>query len=139
MSWLPYSDRVVKDDKLSDNQMVSFSICIYIAAILSLLALAFVCKNIYSVLCKQRRYMVPPLTAFYVLALILAILRFLSAIFSFADAYKVMPFYLVGPPTIKCAIGIDQAWIMTELCLRIKCSLYCMQSQRDQLSLEKVK
>ena len=79
--------------------------------------------NFWTIIIKQRRCKVVPLVVFYLLAMPLCVVRFYGAIWYFTTIFYYGIFAILEPPTLKAMIGIDQAWIMSELCIRISSNM----------------
>ena len=76
-----------------------------------------------------------PLLVFYILSAVLLIFRIKFAIEFWGTLYHSKPFILFMPVTIKACLGLDQTWIMTELWLRIRCTLKVSESRLRHFSL----
>lgn len=130
MAVLPGHDR---DDYkavlgLTDSQFVTITVLQYLAALLSITTVAFLIKNFWTIMIRQKRHNVMPVLAFYITSLPLAILRTYFAIWYVPVIAKaqITPFLL--PLTLKFLLGIDQTWIIIELYLRINYSIKIVSS-----------
>ena len=103
--------------------MLVFTVCQFVELALSLLVMALLIHNSYKILYLQKKVYVIPLTTYYILALLIVILRIYDAIWNFAadQHQEVMPFLM--PQTLEFFVGINLCWVIVELSLRIRFSL----------------
>ena len=86
MAILPWHDKMVEDGSYTEEEMLWISITKYSMIVLCLATLAWLLYNAWTILIKQGKYDVLPLTNFYALALLLILFRIVYQIFSFPAA-----------------------------------------------------
>ena len=85
--------------------------------------MALLIHNSYKILYLQKKVYVIPLTTYYILALLIVILRIYDAIWNFtADQHQEVMTFLM-PQTLEFFVGINLCWVIVELSLRIRFSL----------------
>ena len=77
-------------------------------------------------------YKVTPLLIFYLIALPLIILRLAETIWLFNYVNNSLLFCLFAPSTLKFCLGLDLAWIMTELCIQLRLNIAKTQMSLPQ-------
>ena len=88
--------------------------------------------NIWKFLIKQRRYRNQQLVVYYTLCTFVIAARIYQTIWYFKAAFLAQPIGLAAPPIFKSMLGVEQTWIMLELCMRIHTSNKALQLQIDK-------
>lgn len=111
----------------SEQTWIVFSMVVMMPCTLAVFG--WLIYSTYAYMLKQGRYKVLPLTAFYLLALVLVAAHFYT-FFMFAEIlldYEVLPSLMFQ--TLMFAITLVQAWVNFELC-------YCLIHSRRQMQGE---
>ena len=88
-----------------------------------LIVLCWLGYNAWTILLRQRKWRVLPLSVFYAIATLLMAIDFIKMIYywEFIPHWFIMPF--LYPQTLKFLLGVEQIWINLELIYSIKYSL----------------
>ena len=131
---LPYFDQYnERYPDASQGQMNWLVAVIYLCTMLFFgqLVLAFV--NVYKFLYKGEKYKTLPLLLFYVLTVILTLMRLWSNLWFLG--YILNQYLLeVLCPILKINIGLNQCWMLLELSLRIRKSITISKGHPTHLS-----
>ena len=85
---LPGSKEEMFTSKYSPELIQIFIVCQWFEFVLCICILGWVIRNIWVILFKKGKYKVLPLLTFYILAILLVILRMYDAIFNFYEDFK---------------------------------------------------
>ena len=133
MPVLPYYDNLPPD---FDPTKTIIMACMqyFVAGCLAILFIG-ICCNFWWFIIRQGKYKVHPLLVFYILALLTTVARFYRTVWHFTVILTNQPIGLYAPPTFKTMLGLEQAWIMIELCIRIRTTTGAMASRENHASI----
>ena len=123
MAILPWHDKLVKDSVYTEEEMRWLALSQYVMLLLCLALLGWVLRNIWVILYMQGRFRVLPMLVYYVLATLQIIVRAIFSVWLVPAYFESWLFVLNFPFTAKAAIGFNQTWVISELCLIVRYSI----------------
>ena len=113
---------------LSDSQLIVISVLQGVTAICAVTTLVFLIRNFMKIIVGSKKKDTLPLLAFYFLSFYIIIIRIYYAIWylQIEANFQITPSLM--PLTLKFLLGLDQTWIIVELCLRINYSISIVSS-----------
>ena len=126
MQPLPYYDFYA--DEFPHSKLMWLVVVIYISVALFSLQLLLAIYNSYRYLYQQSKYKKLPLLLFYVLTILLTVVRIWYSIFFFGF---IMYQYVIAVimPILYINMGLNQCWMLFELSLRVRRSLWISESR----------
>ena len=123
---------------MSDAQLNCLVFFMYTISTLFILQFAAALYNSWAFLLKQGKYTMRPLLIFYLLTVLLCIIRVYYTMWLLAAVSTEVIVGFLLPPIIKINMGIHLCWSMLELSLRIKQSIKITELMNDPRSSHRI-
>ena len=136
MAILPWHDKLVDEGHYTREEMRKIAAAQYVMIALCLITLVWLIYNAVSILIKQGKYRVLPLSNFYAFAFMAVISRLLYQIFFFPGLENYWIIFYLFCQTLKFLLGFQQAWINLELMCSIRYSLKVIKDCKTSFPVE---